>query len=138
MAFAYGMQSFLYLLVLSQRKHANTSDEVNLKKLENLHIAIWLLKDTCWCLGFRNLAVLMIVPTLSVALHIAWHSRNNKADFYHNIAIALWIIGNSVWMVGELFFNDTFRPYALVFFASGLLVVAWYYFVSSHQSKTDA
>ncbi|MFN8277851.1 MAG: hypothetical protein U0T84_10220 [Chitinophagales bacterium] len=111
---------------------------MNLKKFENLHIAIWLVKDTCWCLGLRYLAVLMIVPTLSVALHIVWHSRNDKADFYHNIAVALWIVANSVWMVGELFFDDTLRPYALIFFCSGLLVVGWYYFISSRQSKIDA
>jgi hypothetical protein len=31
-------------------------------------------------------------------------------------------------MIGEFFFNDTTRPYALIFFVIGLLFISSYYF----------
>ncbi|MFN8310082.1 MAG: hypothetical protein U0T73_08975 [Chitinophagales bacterium] len=105
------------------------------KKFENAHIAIWLVKDTCWCLSFKTLAVGMIAPTLAVALLIVWQTRKDRADLFHNIAVALWITANSIWMIGELYFDDTFRPYALVFFGLGLIVVAWYYLVARNQKQ---
>lgn len=71
----------------------------------------------------------MIIPTLFVALHIAYKSRKNIPDLFHNIAVCLWITANAIWMTGEFFFNDTFRPYATVFFVMGLIVVAFYYLV---------
>ena len=35
---------------------------------------------------------------------------------------------NSVWMIGEFYFDDTTRPYALFFFVLGLLTLASHYF----------
>ena len=36
----------------------------SIRKFENLHIACWLLKDTCWVLDMRVFGVIMIFPTL--------------------------------------------------------------------------
>lgn len=71
----------------------------------------------------------MILPTISVALHITWLHRKSKAELFHNLAVVFWICANSVWMIGEFFFNDTLRPIATVFFILGLLMVASYYFI---------
>lgn len=101
----------------------------NIRQYENLHIAFWLIKDSCWVMSFRFLGMFMIIPTLFVALDIAYRSRKNKSDLFHNIAVCLWISANATWMTGEFFFHDTLRPYASVFFVSGLLVVAYYYIV---------
>jgi len=38
------------------------------RKLENLHIVFWLFKDISWCMIWRELGILMIIPTLSVAI----------------------------------------------------------------------
>lgn len=100
-----------------------------LKEYENLHVTLWLLKDTCWVLNWKIPAMVMIIPTVLIAVHIAWRSRSNTADMFHNIAVALWICANGTWMTGEFFCNDCTRPYALVFFVAGLLTVAYYYLV---------
>ena len=99
----------------------------DLRRYENLHIAFWLVKDACWCLLFKPLGMLMIIPTLYVAIDITIRRRNNRTDLFHNIAITLWICANATWMTGEFFFNDHLRSFAMVFFSLGLAVVAIYY-----------
>ena len=101
----------------------------NIRQYENLHIAFWLIKDSCWGMSFKTLGMFMIIPTLFVALDIAYKSRKNISDLFHNIAVCLWISANATWMTGEFFYKDTLRPYATVFFALGLIVVAIYYVV---------
>jgi hypothetical protein len=99
----------------------------NLREYENLHVALWLIKDACWVMTFRTAGMIMILPTLAVALHLAWKSRKNNTELFHNVAICYWIAANGMWMTGEFFYNDGLRPYAMVLFAAGLVVVASYY-----------
>jgi len=98
-----------------------------IREYENLHIALWLLKDTFWVMLWKPAGMIMLLPTLFVAIHIAWLSRKKVDDLFHNIAVCLWISANGTWMIGEFFFNDSFRPYAMIFFSLGLIVVAFYY-----------
>ncbi len=94
--------------------------------IENGHILLWLIKDTCWALEFKPGGVFMIFPTVFVAFYILWRSRKIRAELYHNIAVCCWILANSIWMLGE--FNDKdFRIYAASLFVCGLLVLAVYY-----------
>jgi hypothetical protein len=111
----------------------------NIREYENLHIALWLLKDTCWVTAgtyenspfwynaWRTAGMVMIIPTLAVAIHICWKSRHHIADLFHNIAVCLWIAANAVWMTGEFFYADGTRPIAKIFFAAGIIVVGIYY-----------
>lgn len=100
------------------------------RRLENLHILFWLVKDLCWCLILKPLGIAMIFPTLAVAFYIAWRSRHIVAELTHNIAIALWIIANSVWMVSEFYkVDDKVKPYCIIPFSLGLLVLLYYYLV---------
>lgn len=69
----------------------------------------------------------MIVPTLFLAFYITLRFRTITSEFYHNIAVCLWIMANTAWMIGEFFFDDTLRPIAIVFFLLGLTVLAFYY-----------
>lgn len=101
----------------------------SMREYENLHIVMWLLKDTCWVLDLKIPGLIMIFPTISVAIHITWLYRNNRSELFHNLAVVAWICANSVWMIGEFFFNDTLRPIATVFFVLGLLLVSTYYFI---------
>lgn len=111
-----------------------TSD---IRKYENLHIALWLVKDTCWVMDWKIPGLIMIFPTLFVALHITWKSRNTTSDLFHNIAVSLWICANTTWMVGEFYFGDTTRPFAIVFFVAGLLFIAYYYLFLSNKKRTN-
>lgn len=106
------------------------------RKIENLHILFWLMKDLCWCLLFRPLGIIMIFPTLTVAIWIAWRNRHIVAELTHNVAIALWIVANSMWMIDEFFFNEKIRPYCVIPFSLGILILFYYYFYYSPlQSK---
>jgi glucose dehydrogenase len=99
----------------------------NLRKFENFHIVLWLVKDTCWCLDYKIAGMVMIVPTFLAAFVIVWLGRANRADLFHNAAVCSWITANGIWMIGEFFYNDTLRPYAIVFFILGLSLIAFYY-----------
>lgn len=94
--------------------------------LENAHILLWLIKDTCWAMEWKPGAMFMIFPTISVALYILWKSRKIRAELYHNIAVVFWISANSIWMIGE-FRELEFRPYAAMLFSIGLSALAVYY-----------
>jgi hypothetical protein len=76
------------------------------RRMENMHIVFWLLKDISWCMVWRPLGLAMIVPTLSIAIVIAWRTRHIAAELSHNLAIAFWITANSIWMISEFFDFD--------------------------------
>ena len=97
------------------------------RKIENLHVALWLLKDISWCSEWRIFGLIMVVPTLAVALKICWDTRRHFADFVHNIAVALWICANTTWMIGEFYYNDGTRPLSKVFFFAGMALLTVFY-----------
>jgi hypothetical protein len=99
----------------------------SIRKFENLHIVLWLLKDTCWVMLWKPLGMFMIVPTLSLAFYITWLMRSERAELFHNLAVCSWITANSVWMTGEFFYGDSWRSAASVFFFTGFFFVTWYY-----------
>jgi hypothetical protein len=102
------------------------------RKIENLHILFWLVKDLCWCLFIKWLGIAMILPTLSIAIYIAWRSRHIMAELTHNLAISLWIVANSMWMIAEFFKADEqVRPYCIIPFSLGLLILFYYYLIYS-------
>ena len=75
---------------------------------------------------FKVGGLVMIVPTIAVAIYILWRSRGHRQDFFHNIAVCLWITGNSVWMTGE-FFKQEWRGAATIIFIVGLAIMGFYY-----------
>jgi len=107
------------------------------RRLENLHIVFWLFKDISWCMIWRELGIIMIVPTLSVAIYIAYRTRDIKSELAHNLAVAFWISANSLWMISEFFgFDDmqvwnsyTGKHLAMIPFLIGVIILAWYYLV---------
>jgi len=107
------------------------------RKLENLHIVFWLFKDISWCMIWQTLGIIMVIPTLSVAIYIAYRTRNIKAELAHNLAVAFWISANSYWMISEFFgFDDVkvFGQYegkhlAMIPFIIGVIILAWYYLI---------
>lgn len=98
-----------------------------MRRFENFHILLWLLKDTCWVLTWRTMGMIMIFPTILLAFFITWKFRNFKSELWHNLAVCSWIMANSVWMTGEFYYEDTTRTYAAIFFALGFVFIACYY-----------
>lgn len=101
----------------------------SLRASENFHIVLWLFKDICWVMDLKTAGVIMVVPTVAMALHIMWRSRRDTGELLHCIAVVFWIMANSTWMIGEFFYDDGTRPLAIGFFVAGILVVLWYYLV---------
>ena len=107
------------------------------RKMENMHIAFWLMKDISWCMIWKELGITMIVPTISVAIWIAWKNRHIKSELAHNLAIVFWITANAYWMISEFFGFDeelvwrefTGKHMALLPFTTGALILLYYYAV---------
>jgi hypothetical protein len=105
--------------------------------MENMHIVFWLLKDISWCLGWKVPGILMVIPTLTIAIVIAWRTRNIKSELAHNLAVAFWISANSLWMIAEFFHFDetaiwkgiTGKYLALIPFITGAAILLYYYAV---------
>ena len=106
-----------------------------LRSMENMHVVFWLLKDISWCMVWKPLGIAMIVPTLSIAIWIAWKNRQIKPELAHNLAIIFWITANSYWMISEflgfdevLIWRDfTGKQLALIPFVTGALILLYYY-----------
>jgi hypothetical protein len=69
----------------------------------------------------------MIIPTLTLAIYITYKNRKDKSELAHNLAVCFWIAANSVWMIGEFYYEDKLRPAAIVFFILGFSMMLFYY-----------
>ncbi len=128
----------------------NTQDQfynipIAYRKMENLHIIFWLFKDIAWCMVWRPLGVIMIVPTLLISIIIAWRTRKIFSELCHNLAIVVWISANSFWMCSEFFKVDTLEVYngitvkhlAMIPFLAGVLILAYYYLKYKPKHKEE-
>ena len=105
------------------------------RRMENLHIVFWLIKDISWCMIWRPLGLAMILPTFVIACVIAWRTRRMMSELCHNLAVVLWIFANSYWMISEFFHFDTnvlfgqytFKHLAIIPFVIGIGMLGYYY-----------
>lgn len=97
------------------------------RRIENLHILFWLMKDISWALLWRPIGIAMLAPTLTVAIVITWQTRHLKAELYHNLAIVFWICANGFWMIVEFFGRDDLRTWTAIPFSIGLFFILTYY-----------
>jgi hypothetical protein len=96
------------------------------RRIENLHILFWLLKDLSWAMLWKPLGLIMIVPTIGAALLITWQTRRIKSEFLHNLAVDFWIIANGYWMITEFYStNDDLRYYTIIPFTIGLIIIGY-------------
>jgi hypothetical protein len=114
------------------------------RKIENLHILLWLIKDMCWALNFKWMAILMIFPTMAIALLITIQTKKMRSELFHNLAIMFWITANCTWMVGEFFGWDEnlygklgLREFAVIPFGIGLSIIGYYYLSSLWRNKNE-
>jgi len=120
---------------MNESKEALYCIPARFRKMENMHIAFWLMKDISWCMLWRELGVTMIVPTLAVAIWITWKNRHIVSELAHNLAIVFWITANAYWMISEFFGFDedniwgniTGKHFALIPFTAGALTLLIYY-----------
>jgi hypothetical protein len=116
------------------------------RKMENMHIIFWLLKDVSWCMIWKPLGIAMIIPTLLIAIVIAWRTRDIRSELAHNLAIVFWITANSYWMISEFLHFDTVSVWrqfegkhlALIPFIFGICILANYYILQKPVEEREA
>ena len=101
------------------------------RRIENLHILFWLIKDAFWALNLRTPGMIMIIPTVVAAVLITWQTRKIVSELVHNLAVVFWIFANCTWMIGEFYGLDqgtyNLRHMALIPFGIGLLILFVFY-----------
>jgi hypothetical protein len=98
------------------------------RRIENLHIVFWLIKDLSWAMLWKPVGLIMIIPTVGAALLITWQTRHIKSELLHNLAVIFWIIANAYWMLTEFYSkNDSLRTYTIIPFSIGIIIIAYYY-----------
>lgn len=80
-------------------------------------------------MNFKIAGMIIAIPTVALALYITYLHRHIFSELAHNIAVCCWLFANITWMTGEFFYNDTTRHWAILLFATGLLVLAYYYII---------
>lgn len=121
---------------------------IKYRRMENLHIVFWLFKDISWCMIWKPLGIAMIFPTMIIAVVISIRTRQYMSELCHNLAVVLWIVANSYWMISEFFMFDsnvlfgsyTFKHLALIPFLSGIFILAFYYlwWKPGHRSEIES
>lgn len=95
---------------------------------------------------WKELGIIMVVPTLSVAIYISYRTRKITSELAHNLAVAFWISANSYWMASEFFgFDETpiwggyeGKHLAMIPFLIGVAILAWYYlFQRAKEVKSE-
>ena len=98
----------------------------NFKRVENLHIIFWLIKDTCWMLELKWLGIGMVIPTLGLAIYFIVKTLKT-VDVYLNAAVFFWITANSYWMMAEFFYDSRYKELAAIPFGLGIMMVVILY-----------
>lgn len=93
-----------------------------------MHIVLWLLKDLCWVTVFKIGGIIMVFPTVFMAIYITIKSWQIQEERGFNLAVICWILANSTWMLGE-FFELNFTSFlAAILFVVGLICCGTYLF----------
>jgi len=111
----------------------NASSPDTFKRIENLHIIFWLIKDTCWMLELKWLGAIMILPTLGLAFYFI-HKTYHSTDLFLHAAIFFWIMANSFWMLMEFFNESRYKDYAIIPFGLGIIMVMILYW-KNYQAR---
>ena len=130
---------------MSQQHESLYTIPARFRRMENLHIAFWLMKDISWCMIWKPIGIIMIIPTLSVAIWIAWKNQHIKSELAHNLAIVFWISANAYWMISEFFHFDSVQIWngyegkhlALIPFLLGASILLYYYTVQRPKEIKD-
>lgn len=102
----------------------------SIRSFENIHIPLWLMKDTCWMLDWKYLGVTMIIPTIAVAIALTVKTMKDKShQLWVNLATCFWISANAFWMCCDFFNHIDYKNYAGIPFAMGFLCILFFYIV---------
>jgi len=88
-------------------------------------------------LELKWLGVIMIIPTLLIAVIIIYHTYKTL-DVYLNLSVFWWILANSFWMYSEFFRGGEYKLMASIPFSFGFLFIGIYYYkLFFNKTKVD-
>jgi hypothetical protein len=105
-----------------------------IRKSENLHVLLWLIKAACWMMDIKLLGSIMVLPTIGMAAYVCHISKKELNNLLPNLAVLCWISANSLWMLFD-FYQWTLKHYALCFFAVGFVFILMYLYRISILGK---
>jgi hypothetical protein len=101
-----------------------------LRKFENFHILLWLLKDLSWLMNWKFFGSFMIIPTFGFAVFITFKNRKDILELLPNVAVLFWICANSTWMLSEFFLPlESIKTFAVFPFIGGIVMMLLYAFL---------
>jgi len=101
-----------------------------IRKLENFHILLWLLKDLSWLMNWKFFGSFMIIPTVGFAVFITIKNKKDILELLPNVAVIFWICANSIWMLSEFFIQmETLKSFAIFPFIGGIVMMLLYAFL---------
>lgn len=103
--------------------------------IENIHVGLWLVKDTSWMMEYKFLGCIMIIPTIVAAVWILNRSRES-IEFWVNLAVLFWIMANSSWMIIE-FFHFSNKIFVLPLFIAGFISFIIYLYQYYRAQSND-
>lgn len=109
--------------------------EKDTRSSENLHILFWLIKDSCWLMEYKIVAMLMVIPTIFLAIRIAYLSYKTNY-FLPNFAVVCWICANAFWMTCE-FYKMDWKTWAIIPFVFGFVAISIFY-ARNYSSKNSS
>ena len=97
---------------------------LNGKQYENLHIILWLLKDTAWNKQLIIMWWISVIPTVLIALDFIILATEDRM-FY--VVQFIWVVSNLTWAFGELYIPQHNESIALFTFETdSFLTMRWY------------
>lgn len=81
----------------------------NFRQYENVHMYFWIAKDLSWNQSNKLMWLLFLGPTLFLSADYIFLSllrKNATIDTVHFLSGFIWVIGNSIWAFGELFYSS--------------------------------
>jgi len=81
----------------------------NWRQYEHAHTLCWLGKDLSWDQLNPYTWILCLIPTVSIAADFIWtcyHTKRMMVDTVHYFSQLMWVFGNMVWALGNIFVNE--------------------------------
>lgn len=107
-----------------------------IRKIENLYVVCWLMKDMCWMLAFKYLALFMILPTILLAVYVLVLSKKSMINLSVNISMICWIAANSAWMIHDFYMIIPIEV-SKVLFSTGIVTMLMYIWLVFVQPKLN-
>jgi hypothetical protein len=95
------------------------------RKLEKALIFTWLIQEIVWLYMWRNGGVVLIALSTAIGIMLVFKSYKFKDEFLLNLALSIWTLANSTWMIYEFFEScKIMKTCTLILFVTSFILFA--------------